>query len=125
MAIKNIPVQHPIERSGPATLSGKTFKVRFLPLDVTVGSHEGQSLLEVCEDHRIPLDHACGGNCACSSCRVIIHRGMDHLSAQDDDELDQLDEAEGLTFNSRLGCQAKVYGDVDVEIPPSGQAPGR
>jgi uncharacterized 2Fe-2S/4Fe-4S cluster protein (DUF4445 family) len=56
---------------------------------------------------------------------VIIHRGIDHLSAQEDDELDQLDEAEGVTLNSRLGCQAKVYGDVDVEIPPSGQAWGR
>jgi hypothetical protein len=39
--------------------------------------------------------------------------------------LDQLDEAEGVTLNSRLGCQAKVYGDVEVEIPPSGQAWGR
>ncbi len=37
----------------------------------------------------------------------------------EDDEADQLDEAEGLTLDSRLGCQSKITGEVDliVEIP--------
>jgi 2Fe-2S ferredoxin len=36
-----------------------------------------------------------------------------------DDEADQLDEAEGLTLDSRLGCQATLLHDADiiVEIP--------
>lgn len=117
MSIKSIPFERPVERSSPATQSGKTFQVTFRPLNVTMEAEEGQNILEICEANRIPLEHNCGGNCACSTCHVIILKGMDRLSPQEDDELDQLDEAEGLTLTSRLGCQAKVYGDVDLEIP--------
>ena len=35
----------------------------------------------------------------------------------EDDELDRLEMAAGLTLRSRLGCQAVVKGDVTVEIP--------
>jgi 2Fe-2S ferredoxin len=37
----------------------------------------------------------------------------------EDDEADQLDEAAGLTLQSRLGCQAQVIasGEIVVEIP--------
>ena len=117
MAIKSIPFERPVERSSTATQIGKTVQVTVRPLNVTVEAEEGQSILEICEANRIPLEHNCGGNCACSTCHVIILHGMEHLSPQEDDELDQLDEAEGLTLTSRLGCQAKVYGDVELEIP--------
>jgi 2Fe-2S ferredoxin len=35
----------------------------------------------------------------------------------EDDEMDRLDGAPGLTLHSRLGCQCEVKGDVVVEIP--------
>ena len=117
MPIKSIPMNRQIERSRTGTASERTFKVRFLPLDVTVDARESQSLLEVCDTYRIPLEHRCGGNCACSSCRIIVHRGLDRLSAQGEDELDQLRDLEDLPLHSRLGCQARVQGDVEVEIP--------
>ncbi len=122
MAIKNIPVQPVIEQPRPRTERGTLFTITFRPLNVTVEVPEGQSILESCETYRIPLEHSCGGNCACSSCHVIIRDGLDRLSPPEDDELDQLDEAEGLTLTSRLGCQAKIYGDVEVEIPLERQA---
>lgn len=44
--------------------------------------------------------------------------GDKNLSEAEDDELDRLDMAAGLTLRSRLGCQAVVEdGDVKVEIP--------
>ena len=122
MAIKNIPVQPVIEQPRPLTERGTLFAITFRPLNVTVEVPEGQSILESCETYRIPLEHSCGGNCACSTCHVIIRDGLDRLSPPEDDELDQLDEAEGLTLTSRLGCQAKIYGDVEVEIPLERQA---
>jgi ferredoxin, 2Fe-2S len=122
MAIKNIPVQPVVEQPRLAMERVPLFKITFHPLHVTVDVPEGQSILEGCEIHRIPLEHSCGGNCACSSCHVIIRDGLDRLSPPEDDELDQLDEAEGLTLTSRLGCQAKIFGDVEVEIPPQEQA---
>lgn len=75
------------------------------------------SILDVALNHRLHLEHACGGSCACTTCHVIVLEGESNLSQADDDELDRLDMAAGLTLRSRLGCQAIVKNDVKVEIP--------
>ncbi len=93
-------------------------KVTFLPVNKTVEAEEGQSILDIAMDHDIRLEHNCGGNCACSTCHVIVKEGMESLSRKTEEEQDELEEAEGLTSCSRLGCQSKIYGDVIVEIPP-------
>jgi len=93
-------------------------KVTFLPANKTVEAEEGQSLLDVAMDNDIRLEHNCGGNCACSTCHVIVKEGMEKLSHKTEEEQDELEEAEGLTSISRLGCQSKIYGDIIVEIPP-------
>lgn len=102
-------------------------KVTFLPANVTVEFELGQlpyrhhgkpgSLLDVALNFGIPLEHACGGNCACTTCHVIVRQGEDNLSEMEDDEADRLDMAAGLTLHSRLACQSVVRGDVVVEIP--------
>ena len=75
------------------------------------------SLLDIALNFNIHLEHACGGSCACTTCHVIVLEGDKNLSEADDDELDRLDMAPGLTLRSRLGCQAVVKGDVVIEIP--------
>jgi 2Fe-2S ferredoxin len=100
-----------------------TFKIGNLGQDVTVEAKEGQSILDVALDHHIELEHNCGGNCACTTCHVIVREGTEkNLSSMDEDEEDRLDTAEGLTLTSRLGCQARIKGDVVVEIPKNTQA---
>jgi ferredoxin, 2Fe-2S len=74
-------------------------------------------LLDIFLNFGIHLEHACGGNCACTTCHVIVTKGLENLSEMDDDEADRLDMAAGLTLKSRLGCQCIVEGDVEVEIP--------
>ena len=76
-----------------------------------------ESLLDVAINFGIQLEHACGGKCACTTCHVIVKAGDDNLSPAEDDELDRIEMAPGLTLHSRLGCQAVVKGDVTVEIP--------
>ena len=76
-----------------------------------------ESLLDVAENFGLDLEHACGGSCACTTCHVIVTAGDKNLSEPDDDELDRLEMAAGLTLRSRLGCQAVVKGDVTVEVP--------
>jgi 2Fe-2S ferredoxin len=103
------------------------YKVTFLPQNVTVevddaefplGDHgKPGSLLDIALKHGIALEHNCGGNCACTTCHVIVRSGADNLSEMDECEEDKLDQAPGLTPYSRLGCQAVVQGDVVVEIP--------
>ena len=67
----------------------------------------------------VHLDHACGGNCACTTCHVWVKEGAELVSEMEDDEADKLDMAADLQLNSRLGCQAviKKPGKVVVEIP--------
>ena len=81
--------------------------------------HHGlpQSFLDVAMNHGIHLEHACGGSCACTTCHVIIRKGMTNLSEMEDMEADRLDTAWDLTTESRLGCQAVINGDVVAEIP--------
>jgi 2Fe-2S ferredoxin len=97
--------------------ASQTHKVTFLPMNVTVEAKAGQNILEIALANHIPLDHNCGGNCACSTCHVIVREGFEKLPSMSEEESDQLDEAEDLTLTSRLGCQVKVYHDIVVEIP--------
>jgi len=92
-------------------------KVRFLPMDVEVEVKEGKSVLDAALDNNIKIDHNCGGNCACSTCHIIVEEGFDTLDEMSEDEEDMLDEAEGLTDTSRLACQTKVRADLVVRIP--------
>jgi ferredoxin, 2Fe-2S len=79
--------------------------------------HDGEpgSILDVLLGHGVHLEHACGGNCACTTCHVIVKAGFNKLSESSEQEEDLLDKAPGLTPTSRLGCQA-VTEDPDVEI---------
>jgi len=82
-------------------------------------SHHGlpESFLDVAMHFGIPLEHACGGSCVCTTCHLIIRTGKQNLSEEQDNELDRLDTAWDLTTDSRLGCQAVIKGDVVAEFP--------
>ncbi|HYC77648.1 MAG TPA: 2Fe-2S iron-sulfur cluster-binding protein [Planctomycetota bacterium] len=77
------------------------------------------SVLDIALAHGVPLDHACGGVVACSTCHVFVKQGAASCNEATDAELDQLDKAPGITAQSRLGCQCVPDGtsDVVVEIP--------
>lgn len=93
-------------------------KIKFVELDKELDVPEGTNLLDAALDNDIQIDHNCGGNCACSTCHVIIEEGFETLGEMSEDEEDMLDEAENLTDNSRLACQCKVVTDIKVKIPP-------
>src|SRR3954462_6722558 len=82
-------------------------------------SHHGkpESFLDLAKHFGVPLEHACGGSCACTTCHVIIKEGEQHLSEMEDDEADRLDTAWGLTSRSRLGFQAGISGDGAWQLP--------
>ena len=76
-----------------------------------------ESFLDVAMNFGIPLEHACGGSCACTTCHLFIKEGEQNLSPMEDNEADRLDTAWDLTTSSRLGCQAVIKGDVVAEFP--------
>ncbi len=95
---------------------GPEREIQFEPADAPF-EHHGRpgSLLDIMLGHKIHLEHACGGNCACTTCHVIVRQGSDKLSEPEEQEEDMLDKAPGLTPASRLGCQA-VVEDPNAEI---------
>lgn len=77
------------------------------------------SLLDIALGHGIEVEHTCGGVCACSTCHSIVRQGLASCNEASEDEEDQLEEAPGLTIQSRLSCQCIPDGTMDlvVEIP--------
>ena len=79
----------------------------------------GLSILEIAHRNDIDIEGACEGSLACSTCHVIVKEGLESCNEATDAELDELDEAPGITPKSRLGCQTVPDGttDIVVEIP--------
>ncbi len=101
-------------------------RVRFLrpdgSLDKEVGADVGQRLLDVAWAAREPLEGACEGVMACSTCHVIVDPAdFERLPPASEEEEDLLDLAAHATRTSRLACQIMITGDLDsltVRIPP-------
>lgn len=121
--------QNPYIQDAEVELPTQKYKLTFMPMNVTVevnpeelpyGDHGlPGSILDIALKHGIELDHACGGVCACSTCHVVVRQGLNACNDPSDEEEDQLDDAYGLTPQSRLGCQCIPNGtqDMVVEIP--------
>ena len=78
----------------------------------------GETVLDVCLDNGIQLQHNCGGVCGCSTCHVYVSKGMDNIEEISDKEEDFIDRAVRPKITSRLGCQCVVInGDIEVIIP--------
>jgi ferredoxin, 2Fe-2S len=121
--------QNPYIADAHVKLPTRKFRITFLPMNTTIEVDPAQlpygdhglpgSILDIALHHGVPLDHACGGVCACSTCHVLVKEGLKACNDSTDEEEDQLEEAPGLRPTSRLGCQCVPDGTVDivVEIP--------
>jgi ferredoxin len=91
-------------------------------LDKEVEAEPGQRLLDVAWALREPLEGACEGVMACSTCHVIVNaEDFTKLPAATEEEEDLLDLASHATRTSRLACQIILTDDLaslDVRIPP-------
>jgi 2Fe-2S ferredoxin len=79
---------------------------------------EGESVLDVCLDNNIELQHNCGGVCGCSTCQIYVNFGEDNIQEISDKEEDFIDKALNPRISSRLGCQCVIIdGDIEVTVP--------
>jgi len=100
--------------------------VRFLKADGTldkeVEAEAGQRLLDVAWAAREPLEGACEGVMACSTCHVIVDvEDFERLPVASEEEEDLLDLAAHATRTSRLACQiilTDAMTTLTVRIPP-------
>src|SRR4051794_35178764 len=91
-------------------------------LDKEVEAEAGQRLLDVAWAAREPLEGACEGVMACSTCHVIVDaEDFEKLPAASEEEEDLLDLAAYPTRTSRLACQIILTDQMEslsVRIPP-------
>lgn len=100
--------------------------VRFLrpdgTLDKEVEAEAGQRLLDVAWAAREPLEGACEGVMACSTCHVVVDaEDFEKLPPASEEEEDLLDLAAYATRTSRLACQIVLTDEMNsltVRIPP-------
>ena len=100
-------------------------RVRFHKADGTlnleVEGKPGERLLDVAWAAKQPLEGACEGVMACSTCHVIVDaEDFALLPAASEEEEDLLDIAAHVTRTSRLACQIVLTEDLkslSVRIP--------
>lgn len=90
-----------------------------------VEASPGARLLEVAQANGQPLEGACEGAMACSTCHVLVAADdFARLPPASDHEEDMLDFAVGVSRTSRLACQILLtddLGSIEVRMP-SGHA---
>jgi adenylate cyclase len=69
-----------------------------------------QTILDASLAAGIPHYHVCGGKARCSTCRVVVQEGGEHLSLPNKAEL-KLRKKKKFPENVRLACQTKVTGN--------------
>lgn len=84
----------------------------------TFTAYEGQSLIDIAHDYDLPVEAACAGSIACSTCHCYLENdeAMKLFDEPTDEEYDMLDQAYMPTPFSRLGCQLKVKKGVHDNI---------
>ena len=92
-------------------------------LDVEVDAKAGDRLLDVAWAANQPLEGACEGVMACSTCHVIVDPvDFDRLPPASEEEEDLLDIAAHVRRTSRLACQIMMTDGLEtlsVRLPPA------
>ncbi len=61
----------------------------------------------------IPHTHVCGGRARCSTCRVLVTKGIENCRPRNEDE-ERLARIKGFSPHVRLACQSTAVGDVSM-----------
>ena len=90
----------------------------------------GTDVLAAARTLGVDLDSVCGGRGICGRCQIVVSEGEfakhgitsagDHLTPFSEPEA-QYRSRSGLAQDRRLGCHAKICGDLVVDVPPDSQ----
>jgi len=85
----------------------------------------GGTLLGAAMKNGVRLMHVCGARTLCGTCRVVVESGADNLSPMRGTEKFSLRWHLSMSPRTRLACQARVNGPVEVEsvFPLCGDLP--
>ena len=107
-----------------------TFKVVFTPSGIRGDIEAGTNILTAARELGADLASLCGGNGLCTRCKVKISTGSfpKHQITSEADSLTPISAAEreqisaaGLKEGYRLGCSARIQGNVVIDVPAESQ----
>ncbi len=91
----------------------------------------GTRLLDAARGIGVDVDSVCGGRGLCGRCRIVcmdgdfakhaIHSRPQNLSAFNEIEARYSQRLGPLAANHRLSCQARILGDLVIDVPPESQ----
>ncbi len=90
----------------------------------------GTPLLSIARSLGVDIDSVCGGRAICGRCQVNVSEGefAKHGIVSSAANLTDIskgetryDEKRGLAKGRRLSCQAKLMGDIVIDVPPESQ----
>lgn len=89
-------------------------KLFFLPDQKEMEVEHGTTIMEAAQEAGVYINSLCGGEGVCGKCRVQVTEGNIRADKNSISFLSKEEVMEGYV----LACQAKVYGDMEVVIPP-------
>ncbi|WP_413870137.1 ASKHA domain-containing protein [Albidovulum sp.] len=90
----------------------------------------GTPVLTAARQLGVDLDSVCGGRGICSKCQITPGYGefpkhgvtvTEHALSEWNAVEERYDRIRGLKEGRRLGCQARIMGDVVIDVPPESQ----
>ena len=93
--------------------------ITFQPSGLRVECALGESVYEVAWRSGAALASACGAKATCGLCRVKILAGEQCLTPLNENDKKHLGNVYFIT-KVRLGCQARVPAEGDIEVEPVG-----
>lgn len=95
-----------------------SFEISLLNSDnetvVRIEASEQRTLLQTLLKAKIKIDHVCGGNATCGTCRFFLINGS--VTSRTKLEM-QMVEDRNMNDNERLSCQTKPKSDLILKIP--------
>jgi uncharacterized 2Fe-2S/4Fe-4S cluster protein (DUF4445 family) len=120
-----------LDRACLCELSVTGHRVVFTPSGKRGEFPGGASLLAAARTLGVDLDSVCGGRGICGRCQIEIAQGdfakhalsssADHATPWNEVEERYASKRGPFPPGRRLGCQAKILGDLVVDVPPESQ----
>ena len=112
-------------------MDAETAKVIFTPSGRRGVFHTGTPLLEAARELGVDIDSVCGGRGLCGRCQIVCTEGsfpklgitskQEHLSPFSATEQKYGERKTPLEPGRRLSCQAAIWGDLLIDVPPDSQ----
>ena len=112
-------------------MGNKEAKIVFTPSGKRGTFAYGTSVLDAARSLGVDVDSVCGGRAMCGRCQVTLAEGefakhaitsrADHLSTVGEVETRFAERRRKFKAGRRLSCQAKIEGDLVIDVPAESQ----